>query len=142
MLKWDSFTERILRAKPRQDLRIPKGLIESPLEANFIAGKGLPKGQLADWRKTLKDGRGLHIREYETDYKIHWDEVDPGLSLVKHLSQDTPRLFMFYLMSFGAAAGAVLSSLNHTGRGHLAFGSLVGALSMAIVGTFYLGSGN
>lgn len=49
---------------------------------------GLPKGQLQDWRCVGPDGGGLHILAYPLGFRCHYDQVDPSVSLAKHLAVD------------------------------------------------------
>lgn len=50
---------------------------------------GLPRGQIADWRK--RDGIGcLHAVEYLTHCEIHRDAIDPEVSLFWHIMYDVP----------------------------------------------------
>jgi hypothetical protein len=49
---------------------------------------GTPKGQRADYRKPLEDGRGLHVRAYQGHMTVHWDRTAPSVNLVGHLVDD------------------------------------------------------
>lgn len=61
------------------------------LEAyGYYRSTGLPAGQVADYRKALPDGRGIHIRIYRNRATAHLDRRDPSVDLVGHLVQDAP----------------------------------------------------
>ena len=136
ILVWDNFEDRVFRLPPRVDLEVKKSLVEHPTEAGYRRSSGLPMGQSKDFRQARSDGRGLHIREYESVYRLHWDECEPGASLLGHLSADTPRLFLAYSFTAGAGLGA-LASYFISGRQILG-GALVGSLVGALLGTALL----
>jgi hypothetical protein len=66
--------------------------------------RGLPAGQWADYGIELPDGRGIHIKEYEDHYKVHWDRVAPSRSKIGHMIADAP-----YLTTGVLAGGYALS---------------------------------
>jgi hypothetical protein len=70
---------------------------------------------MADWSTHLNNNGRLHIIEFPSLYKVHWDEVDPISDPIGHLERDAP------LWGTVIAISLVLSIL----------GGLLGALAYA-----------
>lgn len=52
---------------------------------------GDPDGQISDYRIVLRgDPRSIHIKEYDTFYKVHWDYMDPSINPILHILLDAP----------------------------------------------------
>lgn len=68
-------------------LRIRRPDAIHPSRAGFRRSLGMPRGQIADWRKTTGHGC-IHVREYRTWYAVHRDRVDPKVSVFGHLFKD------------------------------------------------------
>lgn len=84
MFTWNYVVVEVLHQPCHTNLKVRKTEIAHPSRSSFYLSTGEPQGQLADYRKCLQDGRGLHIREYEEYYLIHWDKVDPS-NIIGHL---------------------------------------------------------
>ncbi|MCK6526500.1 hypothetical protein L6R50_02740 [Myxococcota bacterium] len=89
---WHAICHQALAALAHVPHRVPRGSVPEPGEAGFVRHRGLWYGQEADWRFTLPDGRGLHIRQYRDRFDVHWDRACPLKAPVRHLVQDTPWL--------------------------------------------------
>lgn len=89
MAPWES---HILDEPAHREQPIPHHTEEELQEMGFTRDVGAPKGQDADYRKPLPDGRGLHVRAYGDRMTVHWDHVDPSVSKLGHLVKDTPWL--------------------------------------------------
>lgn len=64
----------------------------NPLQAGFVrAFLEESHGQMADYRMTLPDGRGIHVREFSDCYTIHWDKACPLVNPIEHINQDAPQ---------------------------------------------------
>ena len=98
MVTWDFVTLRVLQLPCHKDMRIKKSEICHPKYDGFQLNIGEPQGQLADYRKLLEDGRGLHIREYIDHYRIHWDKIHP-INLIGHLIEDAPHWILICLLA-------------------------------------------
>jgi hypothetical protein len=84
---------------PRVDLLVSKEAIPHPEEYGLKPTVAAPRGQLANYRIPLNDDSGIHIKEYETHYLVHWDERDPSTDLIGHIVKDAPE--------WGVVIGAV-----------------------------------
>jgi len=89
-MSWFVYENRVLQRSVHEDIRIEKVQIERPSSAGFIESIGDPQGQKNDYRKGLKDGRCLHIREYEDHFLLHWDKIDPIQNPIGHIITDAP----------------------------------------------------
>lgn len=88
---WNKIEDKVLNRPPRDEIEISKTSIVHPTNSGYKrSSMGSPKGQNIDYRKSLADNRGLHIREYKNNYKIHWDEKDPRKNPLVHLKKDAP----------------------------------------------------
>ncbi len=100
MTPWQTM---ILDEPAHHEVPIPHHTPEELATLGFTEDRGAPKGQVADFRKPLPDGRGLHIRAYKDRMTIHWDHVDPNVSKLGHLVKDTP-----WLVAGAAVVGMIL----------------------------------
>ena len=89
---WGDVTRAVLNLPEHKDLKVMKWSVPHPLEAGFREGLGDPVGQKANYRLALPNGRGLHVKEYDHHYLIHWDRVDPSIDLVGHIIEDAPHV--------------------------------------------------
>ena len=89
MLTWESAIKDILRKSPHVEMKYYFDEIEE-LPSYFNKRLATPAGQLNDFGLALKDGKGIHIKEYEDHYTIHWDKIDPSVSTLGHLYEDAP----------------------------------------------------
>lgn len=75
----------------------------------YYESSGEPKGQVADYRRALSDGRGIHIRVYSDHLTAHWDRKDPSTNPIGHLLQDAPG----WAIALGLAGLALLDMLEN-----------------------------
>ncbi len=115
---WHWVVETVLANPPATNVRIAKSNVPPPLQAGFRLSSGLPKGQLLDFRWAHPTGRGIHVRDFGSDfYEVHWDRVDPAVSLWGHLVQDTPGLVKFGVIGAALVGVAlVFSALANSKR--------------------------
>ncbi len=106
---WVSIIRKVLTLKPHEDMLIPKASVKHPLAIGFKRSIGEPKGQSADYRLRLIDGRSIHVREYKDCYKVHWDIVDPSVNPIRHLKYDAPHWYKMILYATGVV-GSVLTA--------------------------------
>lgn len=132
---WASVARLILSTPPGQDARIELRQVPHPSSAGFREASGWPMGQNADWRLMYSDGRGLHVKEYDDHYLVHWDQCDPAFSAVGHLAKDTPRQFVVGSMAVGAGGGAAVAALAGGDKSTFA---LLGALGAGVLSALML----
>ena len=128
---WESISRELLEAKPETYRRYPRGSVESPAAAGLHFGLGLPRGQLADWRKPLGRCRGLHVWEFPGYFEAHVDSPDPECDPLAHLSTDEP----WMIVAGGALAGAIFGRTMgaRTALRSAAGGALLGLLALALL---------
>ena len=95
-MTWNNVAKLAKRYKQKkrwiQDIPVAKDDIPHPASCGFRRDKGLPRGQVADWR--LRIGRGcLHVLEYDMLYLAHWDDMDPGADMKGHIFSDVIPFF-------------------------------------------------
>src|ERR1041385_5769511 len=75
-------------ALPRHDkLVVPRDRVPHPSEAGLYPSVGLAQN-CRHYRHALPDGRGLHVHEYADRFVVHWDAVDPSVSVLRHVLHD------------------------------------------------------
>ena len=105
--QWHAIVHQVLAQPARTDIWVEKWRAPHPKQSGFYAHVGLPKGQMADYRYALTDGRGIHVREYDGTYAVHWDEVDPSVNVVGHLVRDAPGVVLLGALALGLILGAL-----------------------------------
>ncbi|UPW01724.1 hypothetical protein M0R88_06380 [Halorussus gelatinilyticus] len=101
---WDAVVARVLRERHHVDLHVAKDALPSPASAGFVLHTGDPRGQRADYRRPLPDGKGVHVKEFADHYAVHWDKVDPTEDFLGHVLADAPHWLLF-----GGVLGAKLA---------------------------------
>ena len=88
---WSYAEASVLLLPPHQEIIIPKYAVPHPKSAGYVRSIGLRKGQKRDYRKRVGQ-KGLHIREYDHYYKLHWDKYYPHspAGFVRHEWYDDP----------------------------------------------------
>ena len=119
MQGWDDVLAALVE---ENEVRVPRFLVPHPISIGMRRARGLPRGQLAHYRMMFDDASCLHVHEYLRHYHAHLDRVDPRASLIGHMANDTPRIFVGAAATTGAVVGAMV-------------GGPVGALVGAGVGT-------
>jgi len=105
-LNWEEVVSKVLALKPHEPIAIPKGQLPPPSQAGFKLSVGGPRGQLADYRLKLKDGRSIHVVEFKDRYEVHWDLADPEEKPLSHLAVDSPK-WLIAALALALAALAV-----------------------------------
>ena len=116
---WGDVARAVLNLPEHIDLKVMKWSVPHPLEAGFREGLGDPVGQKANYRLALFDGRGLHVKEYDNYYLIHWDRWDPSIYPLRHIFEDAPHLLpvlgvlgILTTISVGALVDTVAKALR------------------------------
>ena len=109
-------------------VKVPKDKLEDPVKAGFRRSIGLHL-RCRHYRRTLPDGRCVHVEETRDHYVVHIDETDPAVSAVGHLRKDAPGLWTAMCAGMGFAAGLMAGDKERRGAMGLA-----GALAGLIIG--------
>ncbi len=70
-MTWPFVQMKVLQKNCHEDIKIQKFRLTHPEKAGFYESIGEPQGQIADYRKSLKDGGCIHAREFVDHYRIH-----------------------------------------------------------------------
>lgn len=106
--RWLNKIFQVRQLAPHVDIRIELWEV-GPIPTAFKKHIGEPDGQNADYRYTLKDGSGIHLKVYSDHYKMHWDKRDPSVDPLGHLSIDAPH----WLAAIGIGAIVALLIYEH-----------------------------
>ena len=75
-------------ALPRHEkLVVARDRVPHPKDSGLYLSVGLAQ-KCRHYRKALPDGRGLHVHEYSDRFVVHWDAVDPSVSVLRHFLKD------------------------------------------------------
>ncbi len=85
---WKSVLEIVLSTKAHTDISISKLDVPHPLASGFVKHFGDLAGQNGDYRLPLPDGKELHVKEYDKDFKAHWDMESAIKNPLGHLFWD------------------------------------------------------
>lgn len=84
---WRAIAVAVMALPQHGKLSVPRDRVAHPLAAGLYRSLGLAR-KCRHYRTALPDGRGLHVHEYGDHYRVHWDAVDPSVSLLRHLWHD------------------------------------------------------
>lgn len=92
---WQDLVTYMKSLSPHHDVEISKESFDRVILQKYVLQRyhsifGDPDGQIANYRIPLKDGSGIHIKEYDNKYKIHWDNSNLATDPVGHLINDAP----------------------------------------------------
>ena len=76
----------MLKKPAHSEIAVSKSLLPNPPLARFKRSFGEPKGQKANYEL-----RRIHVREYDDEYRIHWDYVSPLANPLENLRSDAVR---------------------------------------------------
>jgi hypothetical protein len=85
---WNAVALAVMALPKHGKLVVPRGAVPHPAKCGLYRSTGLNRKCSGHYRHALPDGRGLHVHEYNDHYRVHWDAVDPSVSLVGHFVQD------------------------------------------------------
>ncbi|MEM0364014.1 MAG: hypothetical protein QW450_03145 [Candidatus Nitrosocaldus sp.] len=108
---WSKIIYEVLRLPMHKDMVVEKGSVVHPTVVGFKRSIGEPHGQSADYRLRLYDGKSIHVREYNNHYKVHWDRVDPSVSIIGHLKHDAPHIYILLLSILGISTGITIRNI-------------------------------
>ena len=107
---WDAVVHYVVEnTEAHTDVGVSKAALPNPEQdsLNFYSSTGLDGSTEGDYRLRIEDGRGVHIKEYDDRYAVHWDRVDPRENAIGHIAQDAPGLAVL-----GLGAIALVASLE------------------------------
>ncbi len=111
-MRWSDVAREVYALPPGQNLQVPKASLVHPrdLEPCFRPSTGIgAPGVRAHWRCLDGDtGRSLHALETDEAFLVHWDRVDPSVSLLGHLYADAPQVAVTGGAILGAGLGAAI----------------------------------
>ncbi len=105
MSSWGSVVTRLSRLPFYRDVILDKTEIPHPSQSGFKKSIGEIKGQVADWRLTLRDGSCLHVVEFPQHYSIHRDQVNPDNDPLGHIVKDAPHWILIGVLALLAIVG-------------------------------------
>lgn len=85
-----TYERMVLNRPAHEEIVVPDQVARMLLQRDYYQSVGTPDGQLADYRRRLEDGRGIHLQQYPDHWEMHWDKVDPSQNLLGHLREDAP----------------------------------------------------
>ena len=91
---WDAVAAVVLALPAHQPLEVPRGRLPHPRGCGFYESTGLNRKCLHHYRLALPDGRGLHVHVHRRRYLVHWDRVDPSVSVLRHFWLDVTRALL------------------------------------------------
>lgn len=103
---WQGIAVAALALPKHAKLTVARASVPHPSDAGLYRSVGLAR-QCRHYRQALPDGRGLHVHEYADHYRVHWDAVDPSVSLLRHFLQDVVDALTRPLRRRGGPAGHV-----------------------------------
>lgn len=97
-LGWDRVQKAALALKRHAPLVVPKDSIGSPAGSGFYKSVGLDHRAHAHWRRRIPGSlRGLHVLVFADHYLVHWDRIDPSVSVVLHFVDDVSWTFFRFI---------------------------------------------
>ena len=85
---WRTVLEIVLSKPAHEDVVMSKFELPHPLKEGFVKHFGDLAGQIADYRLPLGDGREVHVKEYDQDYSVHWDNSSAIRNPLGHILRD------------------------------------------------------
>lgn len=84
---WQGIALAALALPRHEKLVVARDRVPHPKDSGLYLSVGLAK-KCKHYRKALPDGRGLHVHEYADRFVVHWDAVDPSVSVLRHFIHD------------------------------------------------------
>jgi hypothetical protein len=84
---WQGIALAALALPRHEKLVVARDGVPHPRESGLYPSIGLAQ-KCRHYRKALPDGRGLHVHEYADRFVVHWDAVDPSVSVLRHFLED------------------------------------------------------
>ena len=91
---WDAIIRVVKQLPPHEDVRVEHFEVDG-IPDDFYERPADHDGQDADYGFPLDDGAGIHVKEYDDHYRVHWDKRDPMTDPLGHLYEDSPKWLVF-----------------------------------------------
>lgn len=85
---WNEISSRVLARPAHAPVWVHRTEVPHPSLSGFYRSHGLDRHAKAHYRHPLPDQRCLHVLEYPNYYCLHWDHIDPAVSLWGHFVRD------------------------------------------------------
>ncbi len=103
----------------------PNHLVPEPKQEGFRETMGDPQGQGKDYEFTLQDGKRIHVRKFDKNYRVHWDWFSPTKDPINHMRNDAPHWWIASCIIGGAGLRGLCCKDRTAGA---TAGGLLGAL--------------
>lgn len=100
---WHGIALAALALPRHEKLVVARDRVPHPKDSGLYLSVGLAQ-KCRHYRKALPDGRGLHVHEYADRFVVHWDAVDPSVSVLRHFLEDVTHAFSRRLRRVQAAS--------------------------------------
>jgi hypothetical protein len=118
---WRGVVQLLRSEPPGVTLRLPKGHLPHPRTFRMTPTIGLPEGQWASYRKVLRDGAGLTVKDFGEHYEIRIEAV--GASPVHEPAS---------IIAGGTALGALFGSAFGRSQEGVVAAAAVGGMLAAL----------
>lgn len=98
---WETIVLEVLEKPAHEEIWVDKAKIRDPEKVGFK--RIFRFDDKKHYGLLLGDKKGLHIKEYEGHYAIHWDYFDGSRYPIQHLRYDAPAIWISVLSIIGAA---------------------------------------
>jgi hypothetical protein len=98
----------------------------------MTASIGLPIGQVANYRKTLRDNTPFRVNDFGTHYEAHLEAVHCTLDLARYVPGEGPAAHVSGAVALGALLGSAVGKSKNAVLAGAAIGGLAAILLTAI----------
>lgn len=86
---WENVIDIVLTHPAHTEIIVEFWMVP-PLPNYFTSRPADASGQIDDYGVGLEDGKGIHVKQFENCWTIHWDKKDPNQDPLGHLYHDAP----------------------------------------------------
>ncbi|MGB1698024.1 MAG: hypothetical protein ACPHK8_06460 [Thermoplasmatota archaeon] len=92
-MAWKQVQTAVLEQPLHAPVRVEKHHVPHPEDVGFYMSRGLNRSAHRHFRLPIADQKGLHVLEYDDHYLVHWDRIDPSVSMLGHFLGDVVTAF-------------------------------------------------